>query len=114
MSVTVTVGDTAVFVLDAAGRILAPPGAADRTIIAGALAQAAAQLAMLPATEPFETTIATLAGNLERIGTEDASALGQELADRLSDVAALMRAGSSMVAQNAIAAGERALGAVEH
>lgn len=117
LTVTVQMGDTAIFVADDAGRLLAPPSAEERAGIAAVLAQAAARLAMMPPmepAEPFHATVSALAGNLERVSTDDAVALGRELADRLTEVADLMRAGSSLVAQTAIASGERALGAIEH
>jgi hypothetical protein len=117
LSVVVSLGDTAIFVADEAGRVLAPPGAEDRAGIAAVLAQAAARLAMMPPTEPtepFHDTVAALAGNLERVGTDDAASLGRELADRLTEVADLMRAGNALVMQSAIAIGQRAMGATEH
>jgi len=118
LTVTVHLGETAIFVTDEAGRTLAPPGAEERAGVAAVLAQAAARLAMMPPAEPdappMEATIQSLGEHLGAIGTPEAVALNHEFASRLSDITNLMRTATSFIAANAIAAGERAMGATEH
>ena len=118
LTVTVLQGETVVCAVDSGGRVLAPPSAADRAIIVSALGQAIAAVATLPPDEPpgppMEATVAVQADHLREIGTDQAVAVMDLLAERLGAVAEAMRLANSLIAANAIAAGERAMGAVEH
>ena len=62
----------------------------------------------------MEATVAVQADHLREIGTDQAVAVMDLLAERLGAVAEAMRLANSLIAANAIAAGERAMGAVEH
>ena len=121
LTVTVHMGDDVVFVADEAGRTLAPPGAEDRAGIAAVLAQAAARLAMMPPCEPqaqdlppFHDTIDMLAERLGLIGTDQSTAVSMMLTERINAVAETMSLANTLIAETAVAPGERARGVAEH
>lgn len=89
--VTVTIGDRPALVFDPSGRILAPLAASERAVVAVALAQASAALALTPGTQD---TIAGLNAHLHQlaeIGTPAADGARVELDDAMVALSAAMQ-----------------------